>query len=201
MPGCAVLSWKRGGKIDNSINRYSLEEIKGKFKENDWQLDEDEQEKLWETIGQLKKEHVDILKNEIHLIVLSQQKSKKYPQKSRKGIYLNMRDQELLKIKKGIIILSPFFSEMITKRTLEITELIRCSMNWLTICTIIKARFVTAGISKEMKEKQLVRPLVGLKNLGFDLNRGLNEHCELNYHNKLKVLHRRLRNRGWRDVI
>lgn len=95
--------------MNNPNNHYSVEEIKKRFIGNDWGLAKEEYEILWETLSLLKKRHVDILQKEIYLIVLGLQKNKKSYEKSHKGLYIKLRDIRLLRRKKGVIILSPFF--------------------------------------------------------------------------------------------
>ena len=93
----------------NFSSQYSIPEIKEMFKDNNWELDPEEYEILWETLSLLKKEHVDTIQKEICLIVFGQQKTRIYSNKSRKGLYINLKDTEFLRNCKGVIILSPFF--------------------------------------------------------------------------------------------
>jgi hypothetical protein len=107
-PRYVRLDWR--AKMDHIIAHYSVNEVREMFKGNDWKLDPDEEARLWETLSLLKKEQVDILQKEIHLIILSQQKSKPFCQKTHKGMYLKLRDRILKRRgRKGTIILSPYF--------------------------------------------------------------------------------------------
>ena len=92
---------------------YSKDEIKEIFKENfsskNWRISELEYDQLSKLISCLNAELVNLLRDEIHIVIYSEQKEKAWKDRVSFSCYLNLRDELLLKTRKGVIFLSPAF--------------------------------------------------------------------------------------------
>jgi len=92
---------------------YSKDEIKEIFKENfsckNWQISELEYDQLCKLISCLNTELVNLLRDEIHIVVYSEQKGIDRSDRILFACYLNLRDEIFLRTRKGVVFLSPEF--------------------------------------------------------------------------------------------
>jgi hypothetical protein len=92
---------------------YSKDEIREMFKENlvskNWPISQSEYDQFCKLISCLNTELVNMLKDKIHIVIYSEQKEIDWNDKVVFACYLNLRDGELFKVKKGVIFLSPDF--------------------------------------------------------------------------------------------
>jgi hypothetical protein len=92
---------------------YTKEEIRGLFKEyldaKNWQINESEYNQLCKLISCLSVDLVDLLRTEIQVVIYGEQKDKNWDDHIIFACYLNLRDEQFLSAKKGIIFLSPEF--------------------------------------------------------------------------------------------
>jgi hypothetical protein len=92
---------------------YSKDEVKELFKENiehgNWPITSDEYDQFCLLLSCLDKRRVDLLKEQIHIVIFSQEKGKNDDNKIVYSCYMNLRDEDFLKEKKGIIVFSPEF--------------------------------------------------------------------------------------------
>jgi hypothetical protein len=92
---------------------YSKDEIKEMFKENlaskNWPINLSEYDQLCRLISYLNTELVNLLRDEIHIVIYSEQKEIDWNDKVLFACYLNLRDEAFLKARKGAIFLSPEF--------------------------------------------------------------------------------------------
>ena len=91
---------------------YSEEEVAKIFQPDyeirNWEVNDSEYISLCKLIACLRKEHVDILHNDIYLVVMSLERDKRMEDKKMPCAFINLRDQSFLDSKKAIIILSPY---------------------------------------------------------------------------------------------
>jgi hypothetical protein len=94
-------------------SHYSTDEIKEMFQSElsskQWQINQSEYDQFCKLISCLKAEHVNLLRDEIHIVIFSDQKEIDWNDKIVFACYINLRDEELLNKKKGVIFLSPDF--------------------------------------------------------------------------------------------
>lgn len=92
---------------------YSKDEIKEIFKENfsgkNWRISKLEYDQLSKLISCLNAELVNLLRDEIHIVIYSEQKEKAWNDRVLFACYLNLRDEAFLRARKGVIFLSPEF--------------------------------------------------------------------------------------------
>jgi hypothetical protein len=92
---------------------YSKDEIKEMFKENlsnmNWPIIESEYDQFCKLISCLNTDLVNLLREEIHVVIHSEQKETSWNDRVLFACYLNLRDEAFLRARKGIIFLSPEF--------------------------------------------------------------------------------------------
>lgn len=77
-----------------------------------WPINESEYDQLCKLISCLSVDLVDLLRNEIHVVVYSEQKDKDWDDHIIFACYMNLRGEPFLKAKKGIIFLSSEFLDI-----------------------------------------------------------------------------------------
>jgi hypothetical protein len=98
---------------ENDHFHYSKDEIKNIFKENlankNWPINQSEYDKFCKLISCLNTELVNLLRDEIHIVIHSEQKEIGWNDRILFACYLNLRDEAFLRVKKGVIFLSSEF--------------------------------------------------------------------------------------------
>ena len=91
---------------------YSEEEVANIFRPDyeigNWQVSHSEYISLCKLIACLRKDHVDILQKDIHLVVVGLERGIRMDNKKMPCAFINLRDKSFLDEKKGIVVLSPF---------------------------------------------------------------------------------------------
>jgi len=98
---------------ENEHFHYSKDELKEIFKENlinkNWPISQSEYDQFCKLLSCLNTGLVNLLKDEIHIVIHSEQKEIDWNDRILFACYLNLRDEVFLKARKGVIFFSSDF--------------------------------------------------------------------------------------------